>query len=66
MKRIRGLIPTTDLGRALLLGLVLIWAGITIALAPVSWPGPGLGLAIPGLILVVLTLITPEPPEAAE
>lgn len=66
MSRIRALLPTTDLGRALFLGLILIWVGLSIALPPLGLLGPGLGLAVPGGILILLTLITPTPPPEAD
>lgn len=58
------MIPTTDKGRALLVGLVMLTVGLSVALPPVALWGPGIGLAVAGAILVVLSLTTP--PEAAE
>ena len=52
MSRIRGLLPDTDNGRALLLGLVLLAAGLLLA-----WPPAA--LIVPGALLVFLSFRTP-------
>lgn len=58
MKR---LVPETDGGRALLLGLLLISAGLAIGLPPLALWGPGAALFVPGLILTILAFMpTPE------
>lgn len=57
------MIPTTDRGRAILGGLILLAIGLAIGLPPVALWGPGAGLAVPGGIVFVLAAI--QPPEGA-
>lgn len=55
--------PTTERGRAMLVGLVLIAIGLAIGLPPLALWGPGAGLSVPGALIFALAFITP-PDEA--
>jgi hypothetical protein len=61
MNRLRPLLPETDNGRALLLGLVLTSLGLLVMLPPVALWGPGAAMLVPGAIFVFLAFITPPP-----
>jgi hypothetical protein len=54
-------IPTTDQGRALLLGLVLISVGLAVGLPPLALWGPGAALVVPGAIFLFLTFFATAP-----
>lgn len=57
--------PTTERGRVILTGLILLAVGLAIGLPPIALWGPGAGLAVPGALLFGLALVTPpETPEA--
>lgn len=56
--------PTTERGRAMLAGLLLLAIGLTIGLPPLALWGPGAGLAVPGALVFALAFITPPDDEA--
>lgn len=57
MKRIRALVPATDNGRSLAIGLGLLAIGLFLA-----WPP--LAFIVPGAVLTLMALFTTPPPEA--
>lgn len=53
--------PTTERGRAIAVGLLLVAIGLAIGLPPLALWGPGAGLAVPGGVIFGLAVI--QPPE---